>query len=141
MAKNYDEETIYAECDIVRCDDNSTNWVSFVYDEKTIVIDQKGEDIEELLKHMTKNKDRVFAYIRVETGDEMSKRQKFAFLTFIGTDAKPLNKARVSTDSKSLQSTCPDVAVNHFMDGEPDPLEEIIEKVRKAGGANYNAQA
>ena len=42
--------------------------------------------------------ERVYAYIRFETGDEMSRRKKFAFLTWIGPSVSPLKKAKVSTD-------------------------------------------
>ena len=42
--------------------------------------------------------DRAFAYLRFETGDEMSRRAKFAFLTWIGPSVGALKKARVSTD-------------------------------------------
>ena len=41
---------------------------------------------------------RVYAYVRFETGDEMSRRKKFAFITWIGPSVSPLKKAKVSTD-------------------------------------------
>lgn len=41
---------------------------------------------------------RVYAYLRFETGDEMSRRAKFAFVTWIGPAVPPLKKAKVSTD-------------------------------------------
>lgn len=41
---------------------------------------------------------RAYAYVRFETGDEMSGRAKFAFITWIGPGVSPLKKARVSTD-------------------------------------------
>lgn len=40
----------------------------------------------------------MFAYVRFETGDEMSRRAKFAFITWIGPSVPPLKKAKVSTD-------------------------------------------
>lgn len=41
---------------------------------------------------------RAYAYVRFETGDEMSRRKKFAFVTWIGPSVSPLKKAKVSTD-------------------------------------------
>ena len=41
---------------------------------------------------------RVYGYVRFETGDEMSRRAKFAFITWIGPSVSPLKKAKVSTD-------------------------------------------
>lgn len=42
--------------------------------------------------------DRAYAYLRFETGDEMSRRAKFAMITWIGPSVSPLKKAKVSTD-------------------------------------------
>ena len=42
--------------------------------------------------------DRAFGYVRIETRDEMNRRAKFAFVTWIGPSVSPLNKAKVSTD-------------------------------------------
>lgn len=46
---------------------------------------------------------RVYGYVRFETGDEMSRRAKFAFITWIGTAVSPLKKAKVSTDKAFLK--------------------------------------
>ena len=42
--------------------------------------------------------ERVYGYVRFETGDEMSRRANFAFITWIGPSVSPLKKAKVSTD-------------------------------------------
>ena len=42
--------------------------------------------------------DRAYAYLRFETGDEMSRRAEFAFLTWIGPSVEALKKVKVSTD-------------------------------------------
>ena len=41
---------------------------------------------------------RVYGYVRFETGDEMSRRAKFALITWIGSGVGVLKKAAVSTD-------------------------------------------
>jgi hypothetical protein len=55
---------------------------------------------------------RIYAYVRIETGDEMSKRAKFALITWIGPGVSPLKKAKVSTDKAFLKEACP-VRVNN----------------------------
>ena len=45
--------------------------------------------------------DRAYGFVRIETGDELSKRAKFAFITWIGESVSGLLKGKVSTD-KSL---------------------------------------
>ena len=47
---------------------------------------------------------RVYAYVRFETGDEMSRRAKFAFITWIGNGISPLKKAAVSTDKAFVKA-------------------------------------
>ena len=48
--------------------------------------------------------ERVYGYVRVETGDELSKRAKFAFITWIGESVPALKKAKVSTDKATVKS-------------------------------------
>ena len=47
--------------------------------------------------------DRAYGYVRIETGDELSKRAKFAFITWIGESVGALQKAKVSTDKSSVK--------------------------------------
>ena len=49
--------------------------------------------------------ERAYGYVRIETGDELSKRAKFAFITWIGESVPPLKKAKVSTDKASVKQT------------------------------------
>ena len=50
--------------------------------------------------------DRIYGYIRVECGDEMSRRAKFAFITWIGPSVSALKKAKVSTDKAFVKQIC-----------------------------------
>ena len=47
--------------------------------------------------------ERAYGYVRVETGDELSKRAKFAFITWIGESVPALQKAKVSTDKATVK--------------------------------------
>ncbi len=49
---------------------------------------------------------RMYGYVRITTGDEMSKRAKFALITWIGKDVSTLKKAKVSTDKAFIKSIC-----------------------------------
>ncbi len=40
----------------------------------------------------------VYGYVRIETGDELSKRAKFALITWVGPSVKATLRAAVSTD-------------------------------------------
>ena len=41
---------------------------------------------------------RVFGFLRVFTGDELSRRAKFVFISWVGGDVSPLKRAKMSTD-------------------------------------------
>jgi len=41
--------------------------------------------------------------VRIETGDELSKRAKFALITWVGERVSPLKKAKVSTDKADVK--------------------------------------
>jgi len=42
--------------------------------------------------------ERVYAFLRVQTGDEMSKRQKFALIIWVGPGVSAMKKAKMSTE-------------------------------------------
>jgi hypothetical protein len=72
------------------------------------------------------------------TGDELSKRAKFAFVTWIGPSVGPLKRARVSTDKAFVKEVVTNFAVE-VIASEIDELSEneIRSLIVKAGGANY----
>lgn len=47
---------------------------------------------------MTTDDVRLFAFVRFTTGDAMSKRSKFALITWIGENVSGLQRAKTSTD-------------------------------------------
>ena len=48
--------------------------------------------------------ERAFGYLRLQTGDEMSKRQKFLLVTWIGPSVSVLKRAKMSTDKSVIKS-------------------------------------
>lgn len=60
----------------------------------------------DILSFVFADEDRFYAYARVETGDEMSKRAKFVLITWVGKSVTALNRAKVSTDKALVKQAC-----------------------------------
>ncbi len=67
------------------------------YEGKKLGACETGTDYDEFLGQLGDDT-RAYGYVRFETGDEMSRRAKFAFITWIGPGVGALKKAKVSTD-------------------------------------------
>ncbi|XP_071957714.1 coactosin-like protein [Antedon mediterranea] len=131
------KEEVCTAYEDVRADDTETTWLICRYNEKEIGVSGTGTDIEECFNQLTDD-ERAFIYIRLETGDEMSKRAKFAFITWIGPDVGALKKAKTSTDKATVKKVVSIFAKEFLVDTKHDlNLGRIEEEVRKAGGANY----
>lgn len=80
--------------------------------------------------------------IRMEyENDTESKRIKFAFVIWIGEGCKVMRKAKVSIQSGNVRKVLAHHAIT--VDArEPADLEErdLVVRLRKAGGADYNNQ-
>ncbi|CAB3995312.1 coactosin [Paramuricea clavata] len=135
---NIDSDAIRAAYEDVRNDSSATVWAVFKYDDKRIVYTGDcGENYDDFLS-MCEEDNRIYAYVRIETGDEMSKRAKFALITWIGPGVSALKKAKVSTDKAFLKEACPNFAYEMLCDEKGELAKEKIEEaVKKAGGANY----
>eukprot|EP01120_Amphizonella_sp_Union-15-10_P001475 TRINITY_DN1157_c0_g1_i1.p1 TRINITY_DN1157_c0_g1~~TRINITY_DN1157_c0_g1_i1.p1 ORF type:complete len:141 (+),score=36.72 TRINITY_DN1157_c0_g1_i1:124-546(+) len=122
----------------VRSDKTETRWVYLHYEDKQIVVGATGDGgLSELVGHFNDN-ERAYGYLRVTTGDDLSARAKFVFISWVGNKVPPLQKARVSTDKAFVKEIIKDFAIEVHAT-EPSDLEEdsIMAAVKKAGGANY----
>lgn len=72
----------------------------FKFENARIALSATGAEFEKFREQFTDN-ERGFGYIRIQTGDEMSKRQKFLFITWVGPGVSVIQRAKMSTD-KSL---------------------------------------
>ncbi|XP_067933986.1 coactosin-like protein [Watersipora subatra] len=132
-----DKDSIAAAYEDVRNDHSDTMWSTFAYEGKELVHDASGSDFETFRTKFTPE-DRGFAYLRVITGDEMSKRVKFVLISWCGSEVGGLKRAKLGTDKATLKQVVKNFAIEMLL-SEPSELdyESIATEARKAGGANY----
>eukprot|EP01137_Pigoraptor_chileana_P002865 Opistho-2@2397 len=133
-----DRESVQSAYDDVRNDNSATSWAVFTYSStNNISTAATGSDYEELLTYL-KDDERVYAFVRIETGDELSKRAKFAFIAWIGDGVNPLRKAKVSTDKAFVKQIVQSFACEILASDKNElKFADVKAKVVKAGGANY----
>jgi len=135
-----DREGVIAAYEDVRNDSSDTLWAVFKFNGEgkgTIVHDSSGSDYEEFQSKFTDG-ERAFGYVRVTTGDEMSKRAKFVLITWIGYNVTALKKAKMSTDKAFLKAIVSEFAVEIQTSENEDINEDVVrQQCVKAGGAKY----
>ncbi|EGZ78685.1 actin depolymerizing protein [Neurospora tetrasperma FGSC 2509] len=95
--------------------------------------------IPELLSHLSPTEVQ-YAYVRIQyANDAESVRVKFALIIWIGEQTKVMRKARVSIESGEVKR----VLAHHSITVDASEVrdideEEIVRRLRKAGGADYN---
>lgn len=100
MVTSMDRENIREAYEEVRNNLCDTEWAVFKFDSTEIICAAKGIGFDDFHQQFMDD-ERAFGYIRIQMGDEMSKRSKFLFLTWIGCDVGVMQRAKMSTD-KSL---------------------------------------
>lgn len=135
-----DKEACREAYNEVRDDNTETNWAVFKYEGAMIVPGGQGADYEEF-KNMCTDDARLFGFVRITTGDAMSKRAKFTLITWIGESVSGLQRAKISTDKALVKEVVQNYA-KEFLINDLKELEEdyIRDELKKAGGANYDAQ-
>jgi len=137
MATAVDKEAIKNAYNDVMADKNGVEWAAFLFADSKLGVTATGSEFDKF-KACFGPDDRGFGYIKIMTGDEMSKRSKFVFLTWVGANVSVMKKAKMSTD-KSLMK---DIIQNVSVELQPDQANEINmdhfkTEVDKAGGARY----
>lgn len=139
MAK-IDKEEITAAYDDVRDDKTGTHWLVLKYNEEgNIVLAGKGTDFDEFRSQFVDN-ERTYGFLRQYTGDELSKRAKFVFITWIGAGVSPLKRAKTGSEKAMVKEVIKSFAVEcMFGEENAETFTEahIKELLVKAGGANY----
>lgn len=138
-----DAEEISKAYDAVRSDKDETNWLLISYAAATgnkLSLSQTGTGgISELAAALDDTQVQ-YGYVRVEyANDKESTRVKFVLVVWLGESAKVMRKARVSVESGDVKRVLSHHSIAVTV-GDKSELDEddIVKKLRKAGGADYN---
>ena len=126
----------------VRNDNDDTNWMLITYAEgsndKVWCLAGKGNDGLDGLKALLSDSFIGFGYLRVISGDEMSKRPKFVFIKFVGKQNKLNRKAALNLQRGDVEKVLSQCNVSLEVDTVDELTEEdVMDRVYKAGGAKY----
>jgi len=132
-----DKEQIQNAYEDVRSDTTETTWLILSYDGQRIVVNSTGSDYDEF-KSSFSDDARLYGFIRIDTGDEMSKRAKFVLITWVGPNVSALQRAKMSVDKSMVKTVIANFAIE-VLASEHEELERanLVDTLRKAGGANY----
>jgi hypothetical protein len=134
---------ILAAYEAVRSDKDDTNWLIISNASPSaseLTLSKKGAGGLAELAAALDDSDVQYAYARVEyANDAESKRVKFVLIVWIGSGTKVMRKARAGIDLGAVKK----VLVHHSIEvdaSEPRDIDEaeIVQRLRKAGGADYN---
>jgi len=127
----------------VRSDKEETNWLLISYAAATgdaLTLSGTGSGgITELAEKLDDSQAQ-YAYVRVEyANDTESKRVKFALIVWIGESTKVMRKAKVSIQSGEVKRVLNHHSISVDARDKRDLDEnDIVIRLRKAGGADYN---
>jgi len=124
----------------VRSDANDTNWVVYGYEgNNKIVKKASGAGGLDELKGTLEDDQVQYGYLRVVSGDSESKRAKFVFISWVGERVGPLKRAKVSVHKAGVKQVIQSFAIEVHAEKQDELAEEdILARVRKAGGADYS---
>jgi len=139
MADVSDSE-LKASYEDVRSDASETSWVVFGYSGNSkIVKEGSGNGGLDELKGTLEDDKVQYGYLRVTSGDSESKRSKFVFISWVGEKVGPLKRAKVSVHKASVKQVIQSYAIEVHAEKQEELVEEdILTRVRKAGGADYS---
>jgi len=124
----------------VRSDASETSWVVYGYEgNNKIVKKASGTGTLDELKGSLEDDQVQYGYLRVTSGDSESKRAKFVFISWVGEKVGPLKRAKVSVHKAGVKSIIQSFAIEVHAEKQEELVEEdILARVRKAGGADYS---
>merc|ERR1712212_270885 len=136
LATTVDKEKVLEAYNDVMSDAKADiNWAFFNYTESKIGVKAKGKEFADFKAHFTPD-DRGFGYIKIMTGDELSKRSKFVLVTWVGPNVSVMNKAKMSTDKALVKEIILNLSVELQVENTSElNFDYFKEEVDKAGGA------
>lgn len=132
---------IAAAYDAVRSDKDPTNWLLLSSPSgPTLSLAATGSGGLSELKDSLDDSQVQYAYVRVEyANDSESTRVKFVLVIWIGESTKVMRKARVSIESGEVKRVLSHHSIQVDANDKSDLDEDdIVKRLRKAGGADYN---
>lgn len=137
-----DSPDIAAAYTAVRDDKDPTTWLllSTPPGSSTLSLAATGTGGLSTLSESLDDSQVQYAYVRVEyANDSESKRVKFVLVIWIGAGTKVMRRARVSIESGEVKRVLSHHSIQVDANDKSDLDEEdIIKRLRKAGGADYN---
>lgn len=134
---------ILAAYDAVRDDKDPINYLIISYaspSSSNLTLTATGTGGLEELSSKLDDSQAQYVYARIEyANDTESKRVKFVLIIWIGENTKVMRKARVSIESGEVKRVLGhhSIQVDARDKGDLDE-KEIVVRLRKAGGADYN---
>ena len=127
----------------VRSDKDDTNWLLIADDPSVrnrLVLSARGSGGLAELAPLLLDDQVQYAYARIEyANDAESRRIKFALVVWIGKDIRPLRRGRVFSESAEVRKVLSHYSVQVDASSTADLVEaDIVTRLRKAGGADYN---
>ncbi|KAI8586584.1 hypothetical protein HDU89_001642 [Geranomyces variabilis] len=138
------EGDIQSAYDDVRSDKSETNWLLLNYptEKDTLALAGTGKGGLAEFTDQLKDDQAAFGYLRIVVGnDELSQRAKFVLISWCGRDVKVMRKAKLSVHIAEVKSIIKAIAIEIAASSKEDIRDEEVKKLlRKAMGANYDAQ-
>merc|ERR1711892_1001084 len=118
-------------------DKNGVDWAVFLFDGSKLGVTAKGDNFDSFKSNFGPD-DRGFGYVKVMTGDEMSKISKFVFCTWVGSNVSVMKKAKMSTDKALMKEIIQNLSVELQLESPSEiSMDSFKAEVDKAGGARY----
>jgi len=127
--------------DYVRDSENTSQvWALMtVTADSKLKLTRKGKEFEELFEYLG-GKDMIFVYAKIITGDEVSRRDKFVLITWVGPEVSAVKKGKMLLPRAEIDQIFEQRAkVIEATDLSELEYGKVSEILVKAAGADYGS--